>query len=89
MCSSNGKFIISGSDDKTIKFWDLSGLLETGYVNVVKTIIGHDGFINDIDFARLKEASDVSEEDLLKQVEKRMRCLFISGSADNSIKLWN
>lgn len=85
----NGKFIISGSDDKTIKFWDLSGLLETGYVNVVKTIIGHDGFINDIDFARLKEASDVSEEDLLKQVEKRMRCLFISGSADNSIKLWN
>lgn len=90
----NGKFIISGSDDKTIKFWDLSGLIETGSVTAIKTISGHEGFINDIDFARLTDLEsntdkELTSEEYLKDVEKRMRCLFISGSADNSIKLWS
>ncbi|ABN64861.2 protein with possible role during mitosis [Scheffersomyces stipitis CBS 6054] len=97
----NGRFIFSGSDDKTIKVWDLANLNVTGSVKCVRTLSGHDGFINDLDFAAFNRDSgkedkikeDATEEEshqqLMKFIEGRMRCLFISGAADNSIKLWS
>ncbi|KAK6455833.1 WD40-repeat-containing domain protein [Scheffersomyces xylosifermentans] len=102
----NGRFIFSGSDDKTIKIWDLSNLNVTGTVKCVSTLNGHEGFLNDLDFARYnseiisengtkgKEGSkaktpEEEHEELMKFIESRMRCLFISGGADNSIRLWS
>lgn len=101
----NGRFIFSGGDDKTIKIWDLASLNVNGRVKCVKNLIGHEGFINDIEFASfeitnnfepLKAEENIktkTEEDrnneLMKLIESKMRCLFISGGVDNCIKLWS
>ncbi|ODV81492.1 nuclear distribution protein PAC1 [Suhomyces tanzawaensis NRRL Y-17324] len=97
----NGRFIFSGGDDKTIKIWDLESLNVGGKVRCIRTLSGHDGFINDLEFASFKidqlEAKDdkdkvKSEEEthgeILKAIEKRMRCLFVSGGADNTMRFW-
>ncbi|KAI5967324.1 LIS1 [Candida margitis] len=87
----NGRYLLSGSDDKTIKVWDLNGLNIDGSVGVIRTLSRHQGFVNDIDFARLakrnEDAKDGSE-DVLKDVEARMRCVLASGGTDNVVKIW-
>ncbi|EGW31222.1 uncharacterized protein SPAPADRAFT_67304 [Spathaspora passalidarum NRRL Y-27907] len=100
----NGRFVFSGSDDKTVKIWDLSRLNNPE----VGSLMGHDGFINSIDFAQLtkveavqngkteKEEEEEEEEDeeavydnLLKDVQSRMRCIFVTGAVDNSVRVWS
>lgn len=100
----NGRFIFSGGDDKTIKIWDLDSLNLNGKVKCIKSLVGHEGFINDIDFASFEVASsklqlepekdnlkteDDKRNELMKLVEAKMRCLFISGGVDNSVRLWS
>lgn len=104
----NGKYIFSAGDDKVIKIWDLSSLGSAAGVQCVRTLQGHKGFINEIDFAPLKpeemvevkvvedsdadEGDDKSEreyEQLVNLIEKRLRCIFVSGGVDNSIRIWN
>lgn len=86
----NGRFIFSASDDKTIKIWDLDCLVSEGKAKCIKTLSGHEGFVNCIDFASFERDDKLppTEEELLKYIETKMRCLFISGSIDNSVKLW-
>ncbi|KAG5418125.1 LIS1 [Candida metapsilosis] len=97
----NGKYIFSSSDDKTIKVWDLNGLNIDGSVGVMRSLLSHQGFVNDIDFARLAkrkeevngingDANGVANNDdaVLKDVEARMRCVLVSGGTDNMVKIW-
>ncbi|KAI3402574.2 LIS1 [Candida oxycetoniae] len=89
----NGKYIFSGSDDKTIKIWDLSGLNLAGKVGVIRSLPGHEGFLTDLGFARLSQKKNQAkplenEEDLLKEIVIRMRCIFVSCATDNLIKIW-
>lgn len=87
----NGRYIFSGSDDKTIKIWDLNRLNIDGSVGVIRTLSSHRGFVNDIDFARLakrKEDINGNNDDVLKDVEARMRCVLASCGTDNVVKIW-
>lgn len=76
----NGKYIISCSDDQTIKFWDLE-TLSTGHgvVEPVKVLQGHESFVNCISIAspRGEEATD-----------DNLRCYLVSGGADSRINVW-
>lgn len=133
----NGKYIFSGSDDKTIKIWDLGALNVTGSVGVVRSLMGHEGFVTDIDMARMSRRKkgghlikeiveqeegnkkggkdgenekngkiekngrisepngnggfhgiDEVEKDLLKEIEVRIKCVFVSCATDNLVKVW-
>ncbi|WEJ93199.1 Lissencephaly-1 [Yamadazyma tenuis] len=88
----NGRFIFSCSDDKTIKVWDLEPLKEEGKVKCIHTLKGHEGFVTAIDFASF-ETDDIlnsinDPEKLLKYIESKMRCVFVSASVDNTVRLW-
>lgn len=95
----NGRFIFSGGDDKTIKIWDLESLNIGGKVRCIRTLLGHDGFVNDLQFALPGRGKDEKQltigkpeelnEHVLKYIESKLRCLFISCGSDNSIKLWS
>lgn len=96
----NGRFIFSGSDDKTIKVWDLSGLKSVGKVKCVKTLKSHEGFISEVDFAKFnkKQVRDQIakidkdkdfQKEVMKCIETKMKCLFVSGAVDNTVKLWS
>lgn len=88
----NGRFIISGSDDKSIKIWDLEALAESGKTSCVKLLSGHEGFINSIHFARFEfetsRGKENTKEILMAAIERSMRCLFVSGGTDNTVRLW-
>lgn len=100
----NGKYIFSAGDDKTIRVWDLSTLSVGGKVRNIKTLKGHEGFINDINFASclglhvaISEAQKKGKtyatareehEDLEKIIELKMRHMFVSGGADNVANYW-
>lgn len=89
----NGRFIISGGDDKTIKVWDLQTLVETGNITCVKTLAGHEGFVNSAHFARFEwdesgQKPDATREELMDAIQKHMRCLFVSGGTDNTVRVW-
>ncbi|KAI5968486.1 LIS1 [Candida theae] len=87
----NGKYVLSASDDKTIKVWDLNGLNIDGSVGVIRSLSSHQGFVSDIDFARLAKRSEDfngNSEEVLKDVEARMRCVLVSGGTDNTVKVW-
>lgn len=47
----NGRFVFSGGDDKTIRVWDLEGLNVAGTARCIRTLVGHEGFVNDVQFA--------------------------------------
>ncbi|QFZ27376.1 putative nuclear distribution protein [Clavispora lusitaniae] len=71
----SGRYLFSGSDDKTIRVWDLGELAESGTVACVRTLEAHTGFVNAIHFA----GSD----------PENMRCLFASGGSDSTVCLWS
>jgi len=88
----NGRFLISGADDKTINIWDLKSLTDTGKISVMKLLSGHEGFVNSVHFAKFELDKSGNKEDtrenLITAIQKSMRCLFVSGGTDNSVRLW-
>lgn len=85
----NGRFLFSSSDDRTIRVWDLSTLATNKRVVEVKRLEKHEGFVNDIAFASLNNVEGKEDEELLKNIERRMRCIFVSGGTDNTVRLWS
>lgn len=94
----SGRFILSGSDDRTIRAWDLAALNVGGHVRCVRTLEGHQGFVNGSDFARATvepvvpeegEKEEATDKRKLEAVAKKMRCLFVSCGVDNLVRLWS
>lgn len=88
----NGRFIFTGSDDKTLKVWDLSTLSIGGRVRCVKTL-SSTAFINDSDFAGFNidtpADKEIDSRQILQLIESNMRSLFVSGGSDNKVTLWS
>lgn len=95
----NGRFVFSCSDDKEIRIWDLQTLPKYESVRCTEVLKGHEGFVTDISFAGYDRSTgnepihhDGSEYDYTKQLEyleKKIRCLFISGAMDSTVRLWS
>lgn len=89
-----GRFIFSGSDDKLIKIWDLAGLESNGKTRSVRTLLGHENFVNSIDFARVNveldqiEVGDDAKAALLSHMEVKLRRWFVLAGLDSLVYLW-
>lgn len=80
----NGRILISCSDDKSVKFWDL----QTG--DCIRTLNGHEGFVNTINWApSIFENDDDKLTDNEVQINDNMRCVFASGGTDQVVKVWD
>lgn len=84
----SGRFVLSASDDRTIKVWDLATLAASGVVQCVRTLEGHRGFVNDIALAPVAPVEAQDDHQWRAEVEQSMRCIFASASVDNLVKVW-
>lgn len=94
----NGRYIISGGDDRDIFIWDLETLNSRGRVEVIKILSSHVGFINDTEFAQVTEdhssheegtgLNDEAKKRISEKVVEHMRCIFLSCATDNTVKVW-
>lgn len=88
-----GRFIISGADDKTIRVWDLSTLIEKGLVLCGKILQAHESFVNSVHMAlfevEFNKNDERTEEAILKKIESNMRCIFVTGGVDKTVRLWS
>lgn len=87
----NGRYLLTGSDDKTVKVWDLENLPGLTKPTCVRTLASHDGFVNTINFASIISPMrpPKTEEEASKFIELNMRCLFASAGTDNTVKIWS
>lgn len=74
----SGRYLISSSDDNTIKIWDLEELSNPD-IQPVKTLAGHRSFVNTISLASPKNGA---------LTDDNIRCYLISGGADNLVNVW-
>jgi len=70
------QYIISGSDDNTIRFWDLSTF------KLVKTLEGHTRLVSSVAVSSVFNTTDKFGNIISKQY-------IISGSYDSTIKIWD
>lgn len=89
----SGRFIFSAGDDKTVRVWDLGTLIEKGLVQCVKTLQAHESFVNAVHMANFETAfaksDERTEELILKKIEQNMRCIFITGGVDKTVRVWS
>lgn len=87
----NGRYILTASDDKTIKIWDLESLPSPSKSPCIRTLQAHDGFVNCIDFAKFPLSNQLSatDDERLVAIESNMRCLLASAGTDNCVRIWS
>lgn len=80
----NGQYLLSCSDDNTIKIWDMASFasqlqtITASEIKPCKILSGHQSFVNKILIAPPKG-------DL---VDDNIRCYMVSGGADNLVNIW-
>ncbi|KAH3678389.1 hypothetical protein WICMUC_001406 [Wickerhamomyces mucosus] len=79
----NGKVLFSCSDDKSIRLWNIETM------TCISTLEAHTGFINSISIAppvwEIGEDKQTKDE---QKINENMRTIFISGSTDQTVKVW-
>lgn len=84
----NGRFLLSAGDDKLVRIWDLA-TLQNGRFPCVRLLSAHDGFVTCASFAGFEvNLAKRTRESVEGYIQDNMRCLFVTGSTDNSVKLW-
>ncbi|KAG7834554.1 hypothetical protein KL943_002938 [Ogataea angusta] len=87
----NGYYLASCGDDKLIKIWDIRTLASNGQLGHVAQLRGHENFVNVIAFAApvVSETSTINDKAKnRKLLEGGIRCYLVSGSADNTARVW-
>lgn len=74
----NGRYLLSCSDDQTIKVWDLDSF-QNANIEPVRTLSGHQSFVNTMTMATPIDG---------KLNNDNIRCYLVSGGADNSVDIW-
>ncbi|WPK26552.1 hypothetical protein PUMCH_003910 [Australozyma saopauloensis] len=87
----NGRYLLTASDDKTIRVWDLKSLPGLGKQTCVRVLQAHDGFVNSINLASIPQPKKkfLTAEDAEKWLESNMRCLLASAGTDNTVSIWS
>lgn len=88
-----GRYLFSGGDDKAVRVWDFSTLMDKGLVRCIKTLTAHEGFVSSVHMASFEisgtKDSEKTEEALLKRIEHDMRCIFVTGGVDKTVRIWS
>lgn len=80
----SGKYLLSASDDKSVRCWDLTQDLRC--IKIIEA--AHSHFISCLRWAPSANTSGAVNGDATNGGEQKVRCAIATGSVDRSVKIW-